>query len=227
MAGEFVKSVVGAVAGAMICGLLGWAVFALHDDYVIRFVMPPMVDPNGHPPGPLLVKLDDRYALKPEESTDNAGDTAVQRTAVDDIEEELRALRHVVDQLRDSVEQTGSQVEPATSPVDPPQKIEGVRLYLSTVEGEEDLVVLNGDSPRLAQDIRYGALYGVSLAGGQFSEDDEGLLRAELQRLDAPGQGGYAAIGRIPIRHFEKLGGRSRGYVVADLHLLGALSPRP
>lgn len=166
-----------------------------------------MVDQSvTRPTAPLIAKLDDHYVLKTEDSTDDGDTDNVQRSAVDRIEEELLKLRHVVEELRIEIIEPASPVEPAASPVDPLKKIDDARLYLSTVEGEEDLIVLNGNSPRLANDIRYGALYGLSLPDAQRLDENEGLLRAELRGLDTPGQGGYAAIGRIPKRPFERLG---------------------
>ena len=208
MLGKFRNSVVGGVTGAAIFAVLGWVVFKFHNNYVIEFIMPPMVEENEFGNPPLLTKLDERYVKQTTESTDNAGD---------DIKKKLSNLKRDFDNLKRDVDKL--QVESATSAADPPQKIARVRLYLSTVRGEEDSVVLNGDSSKLARDIRYGARYGVTLADDQFSEDTAGFLNAEFQHLDAPGQGRYAAIGRIPERHFKRLNGSLLGYVDADLHL--------
>ena len=228
MAGEFRKTVLGVVTGTAICGILGWAVFALHDDYVVGFVMPAMVETSAtRTEAPLIAKLDGRYMRKPEESTDDAADDKARWRAVEPIQKELRRLRHAVEELRQEVEPIRSAAGPAGSPLDPPWTIPRVRLYLSTVEGEEHSVVLNGNSPRLAEDVRYGAQYGVSLPGGRILGQGERWLRAELRSLDAPGQVGDAAIGRVPKRYFDALGGRTLGYVVADLHLLEPVGPRP
>lgn len=208
------KNVLGVLIATPIVAVLGFAVVALHDDYVIELVMPPMVkESSPYGTAPLLVELDQRYQRVGEAVAVEERANPMQ-PAIEEIREELLNLRDDVSALR--------LLSPAPAPIlQPVATIEQVRLYLSMVEGEEHLIVLNGNSPSLSRDIRYGGRYALSLAGTAV-DPTEAPLRAELRNLHAPGLPEHAAIGRIPERHFDRLSGRSRGFVVADVHLVDA-----
>ena len=212
------KNVLGTVIGIALTAVLGFAVVVLHDDYVIKLVMPPMiVESPAHGTAPLLVKLDQRYRQLDDEAALTTREDPME-PVIEEIQNALRNLRRDIAELRPP--------EPSPPMLGPAVTIERVRLYLSTVQGEENLIVLNGNSPTLSKDIRYGGQYALSLAGAAVNTT-EPPLRAELRNLHAPDQPEHAAIGRIPQRYFNKLDGRSRGYVVADIHLVEAPPETP
>ena len=97
----------------------------------------------------------------------------------------------------------------------------GVKLYMSTIENESSLIVLNGNNPKIAQFVKYGQLYQASVVGGLNCENGcaTDALRAELRNLDADDASSYEAIGRIPARQYDKLNGRSRHRVDALIEL--------
>lgn len=210
---DIVGKVVVPIVSSVLLVVFGWMVVTVADDFVIQFVMPPMFKAESGGTAPLYRRLDTRYMRRPDE---NSG-VEEQPISINDVREAVKEeLRHHLEALH-KPDVVSEEAQQATAT----QKVENVRLYLSTVEGEENLIVLNGSSPRLSQNIRYGALYVVSRTG-TFADQNASPLRAELRNLDAPGQGIYAVIGRIPTQHFERLGGRQLGYVDADIHLSSA-----
>ena len=205
------------IACSVSAAVLGWVVAAVADDIVLDFVMPPMVGSTDKLFGsaPLVSLLDDRYVRSPDDDNQNEG----QRISIDEVREAVREeLEGHVDAYHQSDGVTGGAQNAAAT-----QEVENVRLYLSTVEGEDSLIVLNGNNPML-RNILHGDLFVVSRSGVVPDETaSQSPLRAELRNLDAPGQGMYASIGRVPQQHFERLGGRVFGYVDADIRLVSAL----
>ena len=82
--------------------------------------------------------------------------------------------------------------------------------------------MLNGNNVRLANEIRFDALIQRIPPGWPIL----GARQRGTRRSDAP-RAADAAMGRIPERHFDMLGGRSLGYVVADRHLRTESSTTP
>ena len=96
-----------------------------------------------------------------------------------------------------------------------------VKLYMSTIKDESSLIVLNGNSQKIADFVKYGKLYQASVEGelgckGGCTTD---ALKAELRNLEAEDASSYEAIGRIPATQYDKLNGRKHRRIDALIEL--------